>query len=227
MINDCLKSAFDELSDLPTAHVPFFTIDTSDTFKLSLLCDKAGFDQASVATPIEIYCNEPMERLLAGFYFMYGASGNSYAKLVIESTSANTISDSYNQVIIQQEQASALSNWSPIKSVAFLSNNLPIRKSLIGHDSDFGTESVNNGVSTSRDLSIITEIPMNELNKDDMGTITYKPLYEKLLDLNSSAPISDINVQLYYSDGPHYHPIILHTSGHIELVLNFHLRKDL
>lgn len=230
MINDTLELAFNDLAStgsLPTTKVPFFTIDTEDSFKMSLICDKAGFDQVSVAEPIVIFCNNAMERLLAGFYFIYASSGNEYAKMIIESTVANTVDDSYSQVLISQEQPSSLSNWSAIKSIAFLSSNLPVRRSLIGHDGEYGVSESNDGVATSRDLSIITEIPMNELTVDQMGTITYRPAYEKLLDLESSSQIQNLSVQLYYSDGPHFHPLEIHTGGHVDLVLNFHLRDDL
>ena len=230
MVNDCLKQVFDDLAaaaSLPTTNAPFFVIDTDESFKMTLIADKAGFDQKSLPTPIEIYCNEPMERLLAGFYFLYSGSGSSYAKFIIESTVANTVNDGYHQVMSTQEQASALSNWSPIRSIAFLSNNLPVRKALIGHDGDYGVENVTSGVATSRDIAMIAEIPMNELNKDDLGTITYTPQYEKLLDLEGGGPISSLNVSMFYSDGPHLHPVQLHTGGHISMTINFHLRDDL
>ncbi len=231
IINPALKDCFDSLAaaeSLPTAKTPYIIINP-ETKKLSVVLDKAGFD-SNLASPIEIFFDRATERLLGGFPYDYDDSSiNTYAQLKAFANSSNEVSDSGDiDIYIEQEYSSPLSTWSSVKSIALIASTMPIRGMLLGIDNGpeyAASDASSSALTSSRSLNIITEIPVNEMPSG--STITYHPQYKKLIDMTNQEQFQQIYLQFYYSDSAHYHPLTLPVTGHMEVVLAFHLRQDL
>ena len=138
MFNNALIVAFQRLNnscgflgvDLPTQNAPFFEWD-SDTSKFILNGDVIGFNNFD-ATSINIYCNTALYTLISGFHSDYYGTqsneGKNYKfKISKEPRNLNLfiINDTYSVIQLYQEYSSA-SLFTPISSIVFTTNMLPV-----------------------------------------------------------------------------------------------------
>jgi hypothetical protein len=206
MLNDTLKECFDELTTLvtagsdtmPSSVCPFFVFDPSSKSIVAYF-DKDGYDSA-LSNPINVYCNEEMYNLLCGFEFLRDrtlSQGRTY-KFNIEQQSLGNLSyfDSYT-AIVMAEEFSSVENWSPLRSVVFTSQRLPIIKTLVNKSQAFGafSSSFQSAISGASQ-NIITDLDISEFNSQ----LKYAPYFYRIIDLVGESPIESIDINVYWKD---------------------------
>jgi hypothetical protein len=206
MLNDTLKECFDELTTLVTAGsdtmpstvCPFFVLDPGSKSIVAYF-DKDGYD-STLSNPIKVYCNEEMYNLLCGFEFIRDrtlSNGRTY-RFNVEQQSLGNLSffDDYT-AIVMSEEFSSVENWSPLRSVVFTSQRLPIVQTLVNKSQTFGstTSSFSTSVSSSSQ-NIITDMDISEFNSQ----LKYAPYFYRLIDLHSDQSIDSIDISVFWKD---------------------------
>ena len=238
LINQTLSNAFQSLQQntnqaggtLPTNHCPYFEWDTSsNTF--SLFCDQTGFNQNPPYTPIKIYCNSAMYRLINSMPFQYfgnNPNGQNYLLRVFNDNNSNlALSSSYTQIVMYQDITS-VSLINPIQSIVFASSTLPIASTLVSASTAFGSNTVSTGDSNNI-LSIITdfEVPVSP-NNLYVPQVDYIPSNEfRLFDITSNQPLTNIDILVYWKDRfNNMYPLFLESNGATANLKLLFRRKD-
>jgi len=204
MLNDTLQTCYNDLKELVEAgsdtiagndHIPFFLFDPASK-SLVLYANKDAFD-SGLSNPVYIYCNEAMYNLLAGFEYIRNrklGNGRDYRFNLTQSLSNLSYFDDYT-AIVQSEEFSSVSNWSPISSIVFCTN-LPIAKTLVSKPSTFGTSNFS-GSLTSNSKAIITDISVGDFMD---SKLIYSPFFLREIDLIGNDSIDTIDLTIYYKD---------------------------
>jgi hypothetical protein len=206
MLNDTLKACYDDLDTLvtagsdtlPSTYCPFFVFDPSSK-SLVAYFDKDGYD-TGLSNPISVYCNEEMYNLLCGFEFIRNRSngdGKTY-RFNVEQQSLGNLSyfDDYTAIVMSEEFTS-VSNWSPLRSVVFTSQRLPIVGTLVSRNQSFGSanSSFQSSVS-SASQNIITDMDISEFD----AQLRYAPFFYRLIDLVGDGSIESLDINVYWKD---------------------------
>lgn len=207
LLTECLKECFDALKvlvttggdTLPTNHEPYLNYDTS-TSECVLFADELGFDE-HLANPIEIYVNKGMHRLLSTFqYVRYKnnvTNGKDYQLRVYNNGSNRIELEDYNALISLQE-APCSGLWSPVDSIVFTTNNLPIEPTLMPTIKQFGETQ---GESFSQNVqSIITDFQVSQVSgKEILGSLNMLPYFYRKTSMKShNVDLKNINIKVYW-----------------------------
>jgi len=177
---------------------------------MTIYVDAAAYDPSppsSVATPVKIFFNSPMYGLLDSFIFTYlGAttvanSGQNY-QLVINSfngtnqTPLPTIPSTYTATFCSQT-TSTIGLWSPVQSIIFTSNTLPINQTHI-LPSIVLLEGQNIGPNSS--ISNVQNIISSFQSPNNLyrPSITYEPSVYRFISLNGNNQLKLFNIQCYW-----------------------------
>jgi hypothetical protein len=205
LLNACLSECYDNLKTLVedgsdtlpgSDHIPFLLFDPSSK-SMVLYANKDGF-ASTLADPIYIYCNDAMYNLLAGFEYIRNKSlgtGMDYKFNIQQSLSNLAYFDDYTAVVMSEE-FSSVSNWSPISSIVFVSNTLPINKTMVGKPNQFGSQSFSGSIS-SVTQSIITDISIGDFMD---SKLIYSPYFLRMIDLVGSDNITQIDLRVFFKD---------------------------
>jgi len=215
LVNQGFTTCFNDLStqvvaageSLPTPNAPIMTFDTNNQIAI-LNCDVAGYDYTS-SNYIKIYMNPALFQLFGSFPFTVNTlSSTSQNENVLIQTNtfggANEIpfppvSPTYTAIQVIQEY-STIALWSPITSVVFCSNTLPIVPTQISAPSVYlNGLSYNNGGNNSNVSQIITDFV------SDSGfykpNIVYNPTAQyRLIEMTGNRPISNLDISVFWKD---------------------------
>jgi len=193
---------------MPTTHAPSLSWDTVQNISI-LTADVAGYDN-SLANPIEIYMNSALYQIFSSFpiivkgaeNILFGKNiqlimdGFGGANIVYFPPTAPAISQ-YQALQIVQEY-STLALWTPITSIVFTSNTLPIVPSNISAPLVFLNGAVyNNGGNNSNISQVVTDFV------SDTGiykpNIVYIPSAQyRLINLVGNTPIYNLDLNVYW-----------------------------
>jgi hypothetical protein len=192
---------------LPTTNAPILTFDTNSQIAI-LNCDVLGYDYTS-ANYIQIFMNPALFQLFSSFPFTVNTlAGTSFNENVLIQTNtfggANEIpfppiNPTYTAIQVVQEY-STIALWSPITSIVFTSNTLPIVPTQISAPSVFlNGVSYNNSGNNSNVSQIISDFV------SDSGfykpNIVYNPSAQyRLISLAGNRPISNLDISVFWKD---------------------------
>lgn len=192
---------------LPTTNAPILTFDTNSQIAI-LNCDVLGYDYTS-ANYIQIFMNPALFQLFSSFPFTVNTlSAAAFNENVLIQTNtfggANEIpfppiNPTYTAIQVVQEY-STIALWSPITSIVFCSNTLPIVPTQISAPSVFlNGVSYNNDGNNSNVSQIISDFV------SDSGfykpNIVYNPSAQyRLISLAGNRPISNLDISVFWKD---------------------------
>jgi len=215
LVNKCLISAYNGLNALvvgaglvlPSANIPVMTWDNVNNIAI-LNADVAGYDDTS-ANYISIWMNSNMYQLFSSFpVIIQGLSASGLGKNVVVATNSlggsnqvrfPPVSPTYTALQIIQEH-STLAVWTPITSVVFTSNTLPIVPNQVSAPLlFFDGNRFNSGGNNSNISQIITDFVGEEGNYKP--SITYLPTAQyRLVSLMGNTPIYNLDVEVFYKN---------------------------
>lgn len=195
---------------IPTTNAPVITYNT-DTACCTIYVDSTAYDPSppsSVANPVKIYFNSPMYGLLDSFIFTYlgvttvANSGQNY-QLIIDSfngtnqTPLPTLNPSPYDATFTAQTTTTIGLWSPVQSIIFTSNTLPINQTHI-LPSIVLLEGQNIGPNSS--ISNVQNIISSFQSPNNLyrPSITYEPSVYRFISLNGNNQLKLFNIQCYW-----------------------------
>ena len=195
---------------IPTTNAPVITYNT-DTACCTIYVDSTAYDPSppsSVANPVKIYFNSPMYGLLDSFIFTYlgvttvANSGQNY-QLIIDSfngtnqTPLPTLNPSPYDATFTAQTTTTIGLWSPVQSILFTSNTLPINQTHI-LPSIVLLEGQNIGPNSS--ISNVQNIISSFQSPNNLyrPSITYEPSVYRFISLNGNNQLKLFNIQCYW-----------------------------
>ena len=192
---------------LPSAYAPVMNWDTQQSIAI-LNADQAGYDDTT-ANYIKIYFNPSLFNLFSSFPFIIESADvvpqGKNARIIMSGFGgANVVpyppvAPVYTALQIVQEY-STIANWTPITSIVFTSNTLPIVANQISAPLLFFNGSIfSSGGNNSNIQQIITDFVANDgVYKPN---IVYLPSAQyRLISLVGNTPLYNLDVAVYYKN---------------------------
>ena len=226
MLNNALSEAFQRMNNsasffgvnLPTQNPPFIEWDLNSS-KFIINGDTTAFDQKQVSN-ISIYTNTALYTLMSGFqadyYGVKAIEGRNYKfKLMRDIRGLNEfiIDSTYSVIQLYQEYSSA-SLFTPVSSIVFCTNLLPVLPSNSCQPTIFnGDGSLVNSGNNNNITSMITDFESQDNNGYGFrGSVAYIPSGEyRCISLNhGNEKINNIDISVYWKDRySNFHPMYL------------------
>jgi len=221
LVNNTFTSAYNSLNGqviavggvLPSAYAPIMTYDTTN-FIAVINADTAGYS-STAPNQIGIFFNNPMGTLFASFPFYYQKATplnitnglnlqiqtDTFGGSNILPTTYPTTPTGFPFDAIQVfQETSSVALWTPVLSIVFCSNTLPIVPNQISAPLIFvnGTK-YQNGGNNSDVAQIITDFV------SDTGiykpNIVYTPSAQyRLIELTGNRPIYTLDISVFWKD---------------------------
>jgi len=213
MVNHTFTKAFNGLVDLvgvgnmPTIYPPFLSWDCVNNVAI-INADKAGY--TSGENLINIYFNNSLFNLFSSFnagFEGYNVTYGMNKMIFIENNLAgsNTIqlpvdndplTPTYTAIQMAQEY-STISLWSPISSIVFTSNTLPIVATQLGTPLLFYDSNLGIGSSSGNNYSqIITDmVASDSIYKP---TLICEPYYPREIDMVGTGNLNTIDINCFW-----------------------------
>ena len=216
LANQCLQDCLlglDNLVVTPINIAPVISINLqTQLMSIAFDTDYYGFNEND---KINVYFNYSMMSLFDTFpiYIMKTGSPNgSNYQLDLRLVDVNGC---LNQELV------TLGSWSPVNSIVFTSNLLPVVSSQIGSFNNIIDGVNNSGNSSNQYLNIITDFIGNDLTFTPF--IQYSPYIYRFISLKPNAEIKNIDIQVYWKskhDGS-IRPVYLSSGGSMSLKIMF------
>lgn len=216
LINQAFQNALTSLiantgggaSPIVNAQQPVLTWDIT-TNKAILQAETAFYDQSNPAR-IKIYFNPPLFSLFNSFPALYNGIrgitlGRNYQIGVFDFTGANTIllptnAPPANQKIFTQmfQEFSTIDLWTPVNSIVFTSNTIPIISNQLSAPLLFNDGRVSTGLGNNSNFAqIITDMATNQ--QVFKPNILYSPTAEyRRIDMTGNRPLTDIDINVFW-----------------------------
>jgi len=193
---------------LPSAYEPTMVFD-SVGYTAQIYCDTAGYNTGSASPYIKIFFNPALFQLFSSFPFLIETLATPNApqavQLITDSfggallQSFPSLNTEYTAIVISQEY-STISLWTPVTSICFCSNTLPIVPNQISNPLLFvNGKVINNGGNNANISQIITDFVSDTgLYKPN---IVYNPSAQyRYIELLGNRPIYNLDVTIYWKD---------------------------
>jgi hypothetical protein len=229
------------LGVLPSANPPYIDWDTTSSSG-TLFADVEGYDTnpVSLIEPIKIYMNAPLFSLFESFparYLGYEATsinlqGRNFQLLPFNKGSTNlqiitpANGDPVWTAICLYQECSTTSAWTPIQSLVFISNTLPINPNQVSTPLIFnnGTQ-ISLGGNNAGIANIITDLT------SDTGSyrpnLVYLPQAQyRYVSMFGNRPLYNIDLEIYYRlRTGQLIPFRLQSGGTVTIKIAF-IKKD-
>ena len=173
----------------------------------SIYADNDHFNINASTPKVNIYFNRPLFALFNSFmHYKYAitSANNQIYQMRMESVNGlNLIKDALlsgtKTYIKLTQEYPTISNWTPLSSIVFTSNTLPINQTQTS-----APIIINNGILVSNNennafASIITDLVSDELCY--RPNLLYNPASEyRLIDLRGNQPLNNIDISVYWKD---------------------------
>lgn len=206
---------------LPTPNSPVMSWDIQNNIAI-LNADQAGYDDTT-ANKIDIYFNPPLFNIFSSFPFIIESTdvvaGGKNARIIMSGFGgANVVqfppvAPTYVALQIVQEY-STLALWTPITSIVFTSNTLPIVANQVSAPLlFFDGKRFQSGGNNSNIAQIITDFVAN--NGIYKPNVVYIPSAQyRLVDLVGNSPLYNIDIEVFYKNRVgEFIPIRLNSGG--------------
>lgn len=199
------------LSPLAAAKQPILTWDVTSS-KAILQAQEDYFNQ-DLAARVKIYMNPPLFALFNSFPALnFGTQGVTLGRnhqiLVADYQGINTISLPTNPVapelptIYTQmfQEFSTIDTWTPVASIVFTSNTLPIISNQLSTPLIFNNGQISTGQGNNANFAqVITDFQTNQ--QVFKPNILYTPTAEyRRIDMTGNTPLTNIDINVYWRD---------------------------
>lgn len=241
MLNNALQQCFTALNTavvaaggaLPTANPPFLEFDpVALTYNLN--ADELGYAR-TLANPIKIFCNSPLQTLISSFQFnRFGngptiINGKNFQFVIYNNNDTNILILPTGNYCQMYQEGSTVALMNPIQSIVFSTSLVPVIQENVSVPKVWGSDTTlfNTG-NNSNIASILTDfqVPFTPDNRYQPD-ITYAPTGEyRLIDLYGTSPLSSLDLQVSWKDQfGNTHPLYLGSGCSANLKIMFR-RKD-
>lgn len=199
-------------SPILLAKQPVITWDVTSSSAI-LQAETSFYDEKNTAQ-IKIYFNPPLFALFNSFpAYNYGTGssvslGRNYQMLIADFTGVNTILLPTNptppatQVIFTQmfQEFSTIDTWSPVASIVFTSNTIPIISNQLSAPLVFNNGQSSSGIGNNANFAqIITDMTTNQ--QVFKPNVLYNPTAEyRRIDMTGNMPLTNIDINVYWRD---------------------------
>lgn len=200
------------LSPLFTAKQPVLTWDV--TSSKAILQAQEDFFNQSQAQRVKIYMNPPLFALFNSFPSLnFGTKGvtlgRNHQLLVADYQGINTISLPTNPdplgpppTIYTQmfQEFSTIDTWTPVASIVFTSNTMPIISNQLSTPLIFNNGQVSTGIGNNANFAqVITDFQTNQ--QVFKPNVLYTPTAEyRRIDMTGNTPLTNIDINVYWRD---------------------------
>jgi hypothetical protein len=199
------------VSPIVTAKQPVLTWDVTSS-KAILQAQEAFYNQSNVAR-IKIFMNPPLFALFNSFPSLnFGNTGvtlgRNHQLLVADYQGINTILLPTNvtppatQTVYTQmfQEFSTIDTWTPVASIVFTSNTLPIISNQLSAPLIFNNGQTSTGIGNNANFAqIITDFQTNQ--QVFKPNILYTPTAEyRRIDMTGNTPLTNIDINVYWRD---------------------------
>jgi len=216
LINSAFQTALTSLiantgggaSPIALANQPIITWDV--TSSKSILQAETQFYENSNPAKIRIYFNPPLFSLFNSFVALYNGLvgvtlGRNYQLVIEDFTGVNTILLPTNALPANQrvytqifQEFSTIDTWSPVSSIVFTSNTMPIISNQLSAPLLFNNGQSSSGLGNNANFAqIITDMITNQ--QVFKPNILYSPSAEyRRIDMTGNLPLSNIDINVYW-----------------------------
>ena len=199
------------ISPILGAKQPVLTWDTTSS-KAILQAETTYYNQTNPAK-IKIYFNPPLFALFNSFpTFNFGTKnitlGRNYQMIIADFTGVNTILLPTNPVppavstVWTQmfQEFSTIDTWSPVASIVFTSNTIPIISNQLSAPLVFNNGQTSSGQGNNANFAqIITDMTTNQ--QVFKPNVLYNPTAEyRRIDMTGNTPLTNIDINVYWRD---------------------------
>lgn len=199
------------VSPIVTAKQPVLTWDV--TSSKAILQAQEDFYNQSNAARIKIYMNPPLFALFNSFPSLnFGTKGVTLGRnhqiLVADYQGINTILLPTNvtppatQTVYTQmfQEFSTIDTWTPVASIVFTSNTLPIISNQLSSPLIFNNGQTSTGIGNNANFAqVITDFQTNQ--QVFKPNILYTPTAEyRRVDMTGNTPLTNIDINVYWRD---------------------------
>jgi len=199
------------IGPLATAKQPVLTWDVTSS-KAILQAEEDYFNQSNAAR-VKIYMNPPLFALFNSFPSLnFGNTGvtlgRNHQLLVADYQGINTILLPTNvtppatQSVYTQmfQEFSTIDTWTPVASIVFTSNTLPIISNQLSAPLIFNNGQTSTGIGNNANFAqIITDFQTNQ--QVFKPNILYTPTAEyRRIDMTGNTPLTNIDINVYWRD---------------------------
>jgi len=214
LINNAFSLAYQQLLaqitdaelELPSNYPPILSWDTSNNTAI-LNCDVIGYSTTST-NYIKIFFNTALAQLFSSFPVLI-TSASSYQGL-----NTQIITDSYNNSNIIQyppylptynaiqvfQEFSTIALWSPITSIVFTSNTLPIVSNQVSTPIIYNN---GNQLGSNGNNALISQVITDFISNEGIykPNLVYEPTAQyRYIELLSNRPLNTFDLQVYWKD---------------------------
>ena len=186
--------------------------------------------------PTQIWFNSPLyTQFQFPAQYSYSATQPPFSYLnylILFNSSLQTVTIGANTFYYTKTETPSLQFWSPLSSVVFCSQSIPVEPTnqiptiVLGSTTNTDTSGFNNNISVA---NIISDFEVNLVKGYEGRTINYysPPGEYRLLDIIGNRPLSELNVIVYWRDKliGALHPVVLHSGGAASLKILFRKRN--
>jgi len=187
------------------------------------------------AFPTQIWFNSPLYTL-----FQFPAQYSYIATLppfnadsrlnylILFNAPLQTVVVGLNTLNYTKTETPSLQFWSPLSSVVFCSQSIPVEPTnqiptiVLGSSTNTAGSGINNNIAVA---NIISDFEVNLVKGFEGRTINYysPPGEYRMLDIIGNRPLSELNVVVYWRDKliGGLHPIVLHSGGAASIKILF------
>lgn len=196
-------------SPIASAHQPVLTWDV-DSFK-AILNAEEDYYKESLASKIRIYMNPPLFALFNSFpSYNNGltgvADGKNYQLLVEDYLGINLIefpsagSGATWTAIQMFQELSTIDTWTPVSSIVFTSNTIPIVPNQLSSPLIYNEGQVVTGLGNNSNFAmIVTDFETNQ--QVYKPQILYSPTAEyRRIDMTGNTPLTNIDLEVFWRD---------------------------
>lgn len=234
-LSQCMQSLISNCAfygvTLPSVNPPFFEFDM-DNSKFILSGDVLAYDLGA-QNYISIHCNTAMYSLISSFVaFSKGHNvprGMNYIfRLYKDPRSLNVykINTTYSVIQLYQDYDCA-SLFSPISSISFCTNMIPVLPSNVAKPQIIGGTTLTTSGNNNNISSLITDF-QSDGSYGFSGILSYLPQAEyRMIDLNnSSSKLSNIDITIYWKDNfANLHQMYLMSGCKCDIKILFRKKK--
>jgi hypothetical protein len=210
LINQAFTSCFNQLNALvvgaglalPTANAPVLNFDTQNDIAI-LIADQAGYDTTS-ADYIKIFFNPALFQLFSSFPVIIDNFSTNINNVQIQTTTFGgsnlvqypPVSPTYTAIQVFQEY-STVALWTPITSIVFCSNTLPVVPNQLSSPLLYVDGKILQSGNNSNIAQIITDFV------SDTGiykpNIVFTPTAQfRYIELLGNRPLSNIDISVFW-----------------------------
>lgn len=200
------------LSPIFGSFQPVLTWDV--TSNSAILQAQTEYYNQDITPKVKIYFNPPMFALFNSFPALYFGvknvtQGRNYQMAIIDFTGVNTIllptnpiPPSITQTIFTQvfQEFSTIDTWTPVSSIVFTSNTIPIVSNQLSSPVVFNNGQVSSGLGNNSNFAqVITDMCTNQ--QVYKPNVLYSPVGEyRRIDMTGNQPLNNIDLNVYWRD---------------------------